>query len=306
MVMNVLVSGGTGFIGKQIIHALLEKGHTVTNLTTQRKQEGVVSKKFQHVYWNPTSKEINKSLLSNIDGVIHLAGYSVANKWSTANKALMVSSRISSTEFLCDLLNKMDVPPAVMVGASASGYYKNSHEIQDETAAVGNGFLADLTAQWENASASLHPSIKNIHLRIGVVLSANDGALKKLTPIFKAGIGSAVGNGQQYMSWVHEDDLVRLFIHCLENHVESGIYNATSDNPVTNFEFSKCLAQVLHKPFFLPKVPAFVLRMLFGEMSQLVLVSQRLSNKKTRDTAFEFQYKKITTALEALYGKTKG
>ncbi len=304
--MNVLVSGGTGFIGKQIIHALLEKGHTVTNLTTQRKQEGVVSKKFQHVYWNPTSKEINKSLLSNIDGVIHLAGYSVANKWSTANKALMVSSRISSTEFLCDLLNKMDVPPAVMVGASASGYYKNSHEIQDETAAVGNGFLADLTAQWENASASLHPSIKNIHLRIGVVLSANDGALKKLTPIFKAGIGSAVGNGQQYMSWVHEDDLVRLFIHCLENHVESGIYNATSDNPVTNFEFSKCLAQVLHKPFFLPKVPAFVLRILFGEMSQLVLVSQRLSNKKTRDTAFEFQYKKITTALEALYGKTKG
>jgi uncharacterized protein (TIGR01777 family) len=304
--MNVLVTGGTGFIGKQIIHALLEKGHSVTNLTTQRKQEGIVSEKFQHVYWNPTSKEINKSLLSHIEGVIHLAGYSVANKWSAANKALMVSSRISSTEFLCELLNEMDVPPAVIVGASASGFYKNSHEIQDETAAVGTGFLADLTAQWENASASLHPSIKNIHLRIGVVLSANDGALKKLTPIFKAGIGSAVGDGQQYMSWVHENDLIRLFIHCLENSVESGIYNATSDNPVTNFEFSKCLAQVLHRPFFLPKVPSFVLRILFGEMSQLVLVSQRLSNKKTRDTAFEFQYKNITPALEALYGKAKG
>lgn len=304
--MNVLVTGGTGFIGKQIIHALLEKGHSVTNLTTQRKQVGIVSEKFQHVYWNPASKEINKSLLSRIEGVIHLAGYSVANKWSVANKALMVSSRISSTEFLCELLNEMDVPPAVIVGASASGFYKNSHEIQDETAAVGTGFLADLTAQWENASASLHPSIKNIHLRIGVVLSANDGALKKLTPIFKAGIGSAVGDGQQYMSWVHENDLVRLFIHCLENSVESGIYNATSDNPVTNFEFSKCLAQVLHRPFFLPKVPSFMLRILFGEMSQLVLVSQRLSNKKTRDTAFEFQYKNITPALEALYGKAKG
>lgn len=304
--MNVLVTGGTGFIGKQIIHALLEKGHAVTNLTTQRKQEGVVSEKFQHVYWNPTSKEINKTLLSRIEGVIHLAGYSVANKWSAANKALMVSSRISSTEFLCEILNEMEKLPQVLVGASASGYYKNAHEIQDETAPVGSGFLADLTAQWENASASLHPSIKNIHLRIGVVLSANDGALKKLTPIFKAGIGSAVGDGQQYMSWVHEDDLVRLFIHCLENPVKSGIYNATSDNPVTNFEFSKCLAHVLHKPFFLPKVPSFVLRILFGEMSQLVLVSQRLSNKKTRDTAFEFQYKKITPALEALYGKAKG
>jgi uncharacterized protein (TIGR01777 family) len=304
--MNVLVTGGTGFIGKQIIHALLEKDHAVTNLTTQRKQEGVVSEKFQHIYWNPTSKEINKSLLSNIDGVIHLAGFSVANKWSAANKALMVSSRISSTEFLCDILNEMEVPPTVLVGASASGYYKNSDEIQDETAEVGSGFLADLTAQWENASASLHPSIKKIHLRIGVVLSANDGALKKLTPIFKAGIGSAVGDGKQYMSWVHEDDLVRLFIHCLEKPVQSGIYNATSDNPVTNSEFSKSLAQVLHKPFFLPKVPAFVLRILFGEMSQLVLVSQRLSNKKSRDTAFEFQYKKITEALEALYGKGKG
>ena len=106
MVMNVLVTGGTGFIGKQIIHALLEKGHAVTNLTTQRKQEGVVSEMFQHVYWNPISKELNKALLPPIHSVIHLAGFSVANKWSAANKALMVSSRISSTEFLCEILNE--------------------------------------------------------------------------------------------------------------------------------------------------------------------------------------------------------
>lgn len=301
--MNVIVTGGTGFIGKQIIQALLEKGHAVTNLTTQRKQEGVVSEMFQHVYWNPTTKELNKSLLPNIQGVVHLAGYSVANKWSAANKALMVSSRISSTEFLCEILNEMETPPHVLVGASASGFYRNSKEIQDETAVVGSGFLADLTAQWENASASLHPSIKNIHLRIGVVLSANDGALKKLTPIFKAGIGSAVGNGKQYMSWVHEKDLVSLFIHCLENNVASGVYNATSDIPVTNYEFSKTLASVLRKPFFLPKVPAFVLKVLFGEMSQLVLVSQRLSNLKIKSTAFEFRFKTIQDALSNVYGK---
>jgi uncharacterized protein (TIGR01777 family) len=258
---------------------------------------------FQHVYWNPTTKELNKSLLPNIQGVVHLAGYSVANKWSTANKALMVSSRISSTEFLCEILNEMATSPTVLVGASASGFYKNSEEIQDETASVGSGFLADLTAQWENASAALHPSIKNIHLRIGVVLSANDGALKKLTPIFKAGIGSAVGNGDQYMSWVHEKDLVSLFIHCLENNVASGVYNATSDIPVTNYEFSKTLASVLRKPFFLPKVPAFVLKVLFGEMSQLVLVSQRLSNLKIKSTAFEFRFKNIHDALSNVYGK---
>jgi len=301
--MNVLVTGGTGFIGKQIIQALLEKGHAVTNLTTQRKQEGRVSEMFQHVYWNPTSKELNKILLPNIDGVIHLAGYSVANKWSAANKTLMVSSRISSTEFLCQILNEMEALPNVLVGASASGFYRNSDEIQDESAAVGSGFLADLTAQWEDASASLHPSVKNIHVRIGVVLSADDGALKKLTPIFKAGIGSAVGNGNQYMSWVHENDLVRMFIHCLENSVESGIYNATSDSPVTNYEFSKTLAKVLRKPFFLPKVPAFVLKLIFGEMSQLVLVSQRLSNLKIKSTEFEFRFKTIQDALANVYGK---
>lgn len=301
--MNVLVTGGTGFIGKQIIQTLLEKGYAVTNLTTQRKQEGRVSEMLLHVYWNPTTKELNKSLLPNIQGVVHLAGYSVANKWSAANKTLMVSSRISSTEFLCEILNEMETPPNVLVGASASGFYKNSEEIQDETAAVGSGFLADLTEQWEKASGSLHPSIKNLHLRIGVVLSANDGALKKLTPIFKAGIGSAVGNGNQYMSWVHENDLVRLFIHCLENNVESGVYNATSDIPITNYEFSKTLASVLRKPFFLPKVPAFVLKVLFGEMSLLVLVSQRLSNIKIKSTNFEFRFKNIHEALSNVYGK---
>jgi len=301
--MNVLVTGGTGFIGKQIIQALLEKGHAVTNLTTQRRQEGVLSEKLQHIYWNPKSKELNKSLLPSIQGVVHLAGYSVANKWSAANKALMVSSRISSTEFLCEILNEMETSPNVLVGASASGFYQNSYELQDENATVGSGFLADLTAQWENASASLHSSIKNIHLRIGVVLSANDGALKKLTPIFKAGIGSAVGNGDQYMSWVHENDLVRMFIHCLESSVESGVYNATSDSPVTNYEFSKTLAKVLKKPFFLPKVPAFVLKVLFGEMSQLVLVSQRLSNLKIKSTEFEFRFKTIQDALANVYGK---
>ena len=301
--MNVLVTGGTGFIGKQIIQALLEKGHAVTNLTTQRRQEGVLSEKLQHIYWNPKSKELNKSLLPSIQGVVHLAGYSVANKWSAANKALMVSSRISSTEFLCEILNEMETSPNVLVGASASGFYQKSYEIQDENATVGSGFLADLTAQWEDASASLHSSIKNIHLRIGVVLSANDGALKKLTPIFKAGIGSAVGNGNQYMSWVHEKDLVRLFIHCLESTVESGVHNATSDSPVTNYEFSKTLAKVLKKPFFLPKVPAFVLRIIFGEMSQLVLVSQRLSNLKIKSTEFEFRFKTIQDALSNVYGK---
>lgn len=301
--MNVLVTGGTGFIGKQIIEALLEEGHAVTNLTTQRKQEGRVSEMFQHVYWNPTTKELNKSLLPRIEGVVHLAGYSVANKWSAANKALMVSSRISSTEFLCEILNKMESLPDVLVGASASGFYKNSDEHQDETASVGSGFLADLTVQWENASASLHPSIKNIHLRIGVVLSANDGALKKLTPIFKAGIGSAVGNGNQYMSWAHEKDLVRMFIHCLESNIQSGVYNATSDNPITNYEFSKTLAKVLRKPFFLPKVPAFVLKLIFGEMSQLVLVSQRISNLKIKSTEFEFRFKTIQDALINIYGK---
>lgn len=303
--MNVLITGGTGFIGKQLIQLLLKEGHSVTNLSTQRNQERVISEHFQHVYWNPTSKEINKALLPEIQGVIHLAGFSVANKWTAANKALMVSSRISSTEFLCDILNEMKSKPSVFVGASASGFYKNSTEVQDESAEKGSGFLSDLTQQWEEAASTLHSSIRKIHLRIGVVLSANDGALKKLTPIFKAGIGSAVGDGKQYMSWVHERDLIELFTYCISNDVPSGIYNATSTAPVTNHEFSKTLAKVLNRPFFLPKTPAFFLKLIFGEMAQLVLVSQRLSNSKITSTGFKFKFNTIQEALTNVYGKAE-
>ena len=303
--MNVLITGGTGFIGKQLIQLLLDKGHSVTNLTTQQNQERIVSEKFRHVYWNPSLKKINKELIPAIDAAIHLAGFSVANKWTPTNKALMVSSRISSTEFLCELLNEMNSKPAVFVGASASGFYKNSVEVQDETAEKGTGFLSDLTQQWEEACSSLDSSIRKIHLRIGVVLSANDGALKKLTPIFKAGIGSAVGDGKQYMSWVHERDLIELFSYCISNAVPSGVYNATSTTPVTNQEFSKTLAQVLHRPFFLPKTPSFLLKLVFGEMSQLVLVSQRLSNAKITSTGFQFKFNTIQEALTNVYGKAE-
>ena len=303
--MNVLITGGTGFIGKQLIQLLLNEGHAVTNLSTQKNQEQVISKNFQHVYWNPTSKDINKELIPEIDAVIHLAGFSVANKWTAANKALMVSSRISSTKFLCEILNKMKTPPLVFVCASASGFYKNSDEIQDEKAAKGTGFLSDLTEQWEEASLSLHPSIRKLHLRIGVVLSANDGALKKLTPIFKAGLGSAVGNGKQYMSWVHEQDLIELFHYCISHNTPSGAYNATSGSPVTNTEFSRTLANVLNRPFFLPKIPSFFLKIIFGEMAQLVLVSQRLSNTKITSTGFKFKFNNIQEALTNVYEKAE-
>jgi uncharacterized protein (TIGR01777 family) len=303
--MNVLITGGTGFIGKQLIQLLLKEGHAVTNLSTQKNQERVISKNFQHIYWNPSKKEISKALLPEIQAVIHLAGFSVSNKWTAANKALMVSSRISSTEFLCELLNEMKTLPHVFVGASASGFYINSDQIQDEKAMKGTGFLSDLTQQWEEASHTLHSSIRKIHLRIGVVLSANDGALKKLTPIFKAGIGSVVGDGKQYMSWVHECDLIELFSYCISNDVPSGVYNATSTRPVTNQEFSKTLAKVLDRPFFLPKTPAFFLKIIFGEMAQLVLVSQRLSNSKITSTGFKFKFNTIQEALTNIYGKAE-
>jgi uncharacterized protein (TIGR01777 family) len=303
--MNVLITGGTGFIGKQLIQLLLKEGHAVTNLSTQKNQERIISERFQHVYWNPTSKEINKTLIPEIQAVIHLAGFSVANKWTPSNKALMVSSRISSTEFLCNILNEMNSKPSVFVGASASGLYKNSSEVQDEKAEKGTGFLSDLTQKWEDACSTLDASIRKIHLRIGVVLSENDGALKKLTPIFKAGIGSAVGDGKQYMSWVHEQDLIELFSYCISNDVPSGVYNATSNTPVTNQEFSKTLAQVLHRPFFLPKTPAFFLKLIFGEMAQLVLVSQRLSNSKITSTGFQFKFNTIQEALNNIYGKAE-
>jgi uncharacterized protein (TIGR01777 family) len=297
--MKILISGGSGLVGSYLIKLLLDKGHEVVNLSTRNMQSS--TPRLTHLQWNPEKNFIPSNAFDGVDGVVNLAGFSVANRWTKANKELMTSSRLNSTHLLVETIMRLEQKPTVFVSASAVGIYKSSLEMQTEESASANGFLADLTAQWEEASTKLESELRRCVLRIGVVLDKHDGAVAKMVPFFKLGLGSATGSGRQYMSWIHLHDLASMFVYALEHSQVRGIYNATAPVPVNNHEFSKCLAEAIHKPFFLPAVPGFALKMLFGEMATMLLNSQRISSKKIEDAGFEFRYRELKPALTQLF-----
>jgi len=300
--MNILITGGSGFIGSHLIESLLSKGHSITNLTT--KENLPKTNSIRNVYWNAPEGKSNLDLNENFDGIIHLAGFSVSNKWNKKNKALMVSSRLESTTFLVELLKKMKTKPQWFIGASAVGYYADSNAWLTEESEKGSGFLADLTDAWEKAALPIEEmGIRSSHIRIGIVLSNQDGALKKMYPLFKYRIGSVIGNGEQFMSWIHINDLIRQFIFVAEHEEIRGKINGTAPLPVNNREFSKTFATVLGKRQLTPPVPAFVLKMLIGEMSALVLMSQKCSSQKIEKFGFKYQFENLTKALKDIYGK---
>lgn len=198
-------------------------------------------------------------------------------------------------------MEKNKITPCVYVQASASGYYPSSDMVMKEAAPPENDFLADLVQQWEHASYSLEETnVRRVVLRFGMVLGKDGGALKQLIPLFKMGLGSGLGNGKQLVSWIHVDDVADMIIHAIKNNEVHGIYNASSPHVISNKELSKTLAQALHKPFFLPNVPAFALKMFLGEMASILLVSQNLSADKIMRTGFVFKHAELKNALEHL------
>lgn len=296
--MNILISGGSGLVGRAIVPLLVERGHEVTILTTQKSlansRSGVVS----HVYWNPALRELDLGEVERADGVINLAGFSAANRWTQENKDRMVASRLDSTDLLVKSILKSQRPPQWMISASASGFYQSSDNWQDESAPAGTGFLAELTKNWEDMSSPLIPSqTRRIIVRIGIVLDPVEGALARMLPLFKAGLGAAVGSGKQWMSWIHLADLARVFDHLAHLPDCSGIYNASAPEPATNAEFSQRLAQAVNRKILLPPVPSFVLKMLYGEMASTVLASQRMNTQKLSQSGFRFLHPELKAAL---------
>lgn len=296
-IMNVLITGGTGLVGSAIIKQLVARGDNVINLSTSKKSS---EKGIKHVYWNPANGEVAEHI-PHADAVINLAGYSVANKWTKDNKEKIIRSRMDSTFLLMEIIRKMDKKPNVLVSTSASGYYAPSLLEQNETAPAGSGFLSELCIDWENATNIANDlGIRRVILRVGVVLAKGEGALGKMLPFFKIGAGSAIGNGKQYMSWIHLNDLANMYIHALDKENMRGVYNACTPQPVTNKEYSKTLANTIHRPFFFPNIPVFFLKFLFGEMSSMLLNSQRLSAQKIISSGFIFQFPDIKNALKDL------
>jgi uncharacterized protein (TIGR01777 family) len=292
---KVVISGGTGLIGSMLTNWLDKNKYQVFLLTRNPKSNN-------HIGWNPATGSIDAEKLHGTDIIIHLAGENIgAKRWSDAQKKLLYSSRLESTDLLVKALQKNNIRPDCIIAASGAGIYGNDDgsNFFTEEHPPGEGFAAELAAAWEKATDALQNCTARFYrLRIGVVLSSRGGALAKMLPIFQWGIGSAVGTGKQFLSWIHIDDLCRIMLEAMNNKLSPGNYNAVAPNPATNHNFSKTLAQVLHRWMLPLPVPPFMLSLLFGEMANLVLGGARVSSEKLLDQGFAFKHTNLKETLE--------
>lgn len=292
--MHVLISGSTGLVGSALVPFLTSHGHDVTRLTRS------ASAGEKSVAWDPQTGVRDVAALEGLDAVVHLAGESIASgRWTAAKKARIRDSRIQGTRLLCQALAKLSRPPRVLACASAIGFYgSRGDETLTEDSSPGSGFLADVCRDWEQATQAAHAKgIRVVNLRTGVILSSKGGALTKMLLPFKMGVGGIVGPGTQYMSWIDLDDMVGAIAHVLGSDALSGPVNFVAPQPVTNYEFTKTLGGVLHRPTFLP-MPAFAARLVLGEMAdELLLASARVIPKKLQESGYAFRYANLEGSL---------
>lgn len=299
--MKILITGGTGFIGKSLCRSLLAQGHDVTVFSRQPEDRvrslcGAAVSALSEL----------RSLPAEIryDAVINLAGEGIADRrWSEARKQQLWDSRIGVTGSLIELIAGMEERPKVLLSGSAVGYYGNrGDDVLDESADPGEDFSHRLCAAWESeARRAEELGLRTCIIRTGLVVGPGGGFLSRMLPMFKLGLGGPIGDGKQWMSWIHLDDHIGLTLRLLNDSSTNGIYNATAPNPVSNREFTRCLAQALGRPAFLP-APAALLRLALGEMAQLLLGGQRVLPKRLMELGFEFRYPHLQEALEDALG----
>jgi uncharacterized protein (TIGR01777 family) len=297
---NFLLTGGTGFIGERLIAALLGRGRYVSLLT--RRVRPREDRNVGQFFWNFESPAPPEPL-EWADTVIHLAGEPVAQRWTREVKRRIRDSRVLGTQNLVAGIAKLPAKdrPEGLIAASAIGYYGDcGDDAKSETSAPGTGFLADICVEWEReAAGAADLGLRVAKVRIGIVLGPDGGALQKMVPPFRLGVGGALGTGRQWMSWIHIDDLVNLFVHAGGNPGVTGPLNGSAPNPVRNAEFTATLARTLGRPAFLP-VPEFALRLLFGEMAEVMLCSERALPDATQRSGFQFTHPNLGPALANL------
>lgn len=298
--MRILVTGASGLVGTALVSALEARGDEVLRLIRS------TPKSANEVRWNPEKEIENPSALEGIDAGIHLAGESISEgRWTKEKKERIYTSRVKGTRTLSEALSRLNLSPKTFLCASAIGFYGDrGDEILDEESAPGTGFLTKVCVDWEAAAEpAKERGIRIIHLRFGIVLSDAGGALKKMLPPFKMGVGGKLGSGRQYMSWVTLEDAVRIIIHALDNESLRGPVNVVSTNPVTNLEFTKTLGRVLSRPTFFA-VPAFALRLAFGDLAdEGLLASTRVIPKRLEQTGYTFRHAQLEDALRSALGK---
>jgi uncharacterized protein (TIGR01777 family) len=295
--MRVLITGGTGFVGHALCPRLAAAGHEIVILTRQtnaRLPEGASS----------AATRLDGLDAADFGGVINLAGAPIGDaRWTERRKKLLLDSRVQTTARLVEWMGRARRPPPVLVSASAVGYYgeQGDRPIHEDTPPTP-GFTHELCAAWEREAAKASAlGVRVCVMRIGVVLDRGGGALAKMLPAFRMGVGGRLGDGRHYFPWIHRDDVAAIAQWLLENPQARGAYNAGAPNPVTNAEFTGALGKALGRPTVLP-MPETALKLLFGEMSELLLVSDRMLPMRLLDEGFEFKYPKLDEALAAIFG----
>lgn len=301
--MRVAITGSTGLVGSEVVTVLSAAGHEVVRLVRRSPapEEKAVLR------WDPVKREVDAAGLEGFDSVIHLAGENVGSgRWTAARKAAIRDSRVNGTRLLCEALAGLARPPKTLVCASAIGYYGDrGEELLTEDSSPGAGFLPEVCREWEAASGpAARKGIRVVVLRMGVVLSPKGGALSRMLPLFRAGLGGVIGGGRQYMSWIALDDLVGIVLHALQSGELRGPVNAVAPRPVTNREFTEALGTALSRPTPLP-VPAFALRLAVGrEMADaLLLASARGVPRRLEETGYRFRFPELGAALRRLLAK---
>lgn len=299
MKKNVLITGGTGFVGRHLTNLLVADGFSVSVLSRNKRTN--TANVFYYT-WDVEKQFIEEEAIRKADFVIHLAGANIGEKrWTKGRKAAILSSRERSAQLIYDSLLKWNKSIEGFVSASAVGIYgaMNGRAICNEGMQPANDFLGLTCQKWEAAASQFEKlGIRTVKIRTGLVIGKEDGFLRKLAPVFKLRLGSVLGSGKQYMPWIHVDDLCQIYLEAIKNPMMSGAYNAAITDNTTNELFSKILAKIYGYSIWLPNIPSFLIKIALGEMSKLILTGRRVSNEKLKQLGFQFQHENLETAIK--------
>ena len=299
--MRILIAGATGLIGKELVEECLDLGIKIHYLTT-RKNKLENKDEYQGFYWNPSKGIIDDAAFNGVSAIINLAGASVSKRWTSSYKKEILNSRKQTANLIYIILKKQEHTVTHYISASGISIYPSSYTnlYQETSNEKAQTFLGEVVKSWEAAGDQFSDlNIKVAKVRTGIVLSENGGALQQMVKPIKLGVGAPLGSGEQWQSWIHINDMARLYIYILKNQL-NGVYNAVSPNPVTNKKMTHIIAHYYDKPLWLPNIPKFMITILLGEMGSIALESQLVSSEKIVKEGFQFQFVNLENALEDL------